>query len=83
MAIAMFLFLATDSFIAFKSTMLYFLGLWIMILLKMLYQSPRPFWVNREVLAYKDMCQFDYANPSLNLFNLWFFYGYAIHMYLY
>lgn len=79
----MFLFLATDSFIAFKSTMLYFLGLWIMILLKMLYQSPRPFWVNRNVLAINDMCNFDYANPSLNLFNLWFFYGYAIHMYLY
>ena len=52
MAIAMFLFLATDSFIAFKTTVLYFSGLWLIILLKMMYESPRPFWVDTRVQVF-------------------------------
>ena len=83
MAVAMFLFLATDSFIAFKSTMLYFSGLWLMILLKQMYQSPRPFWVDPKVKVLVDECKTNYGSPSSHLYNLWFFYGYCIHMYLY
>lgn len=83
MAVAMFLFLATDSFIAFKSTFLYFSGLWMIILLKMLYESPRPFWVDSRVQVLREKCMFDYASPSTHLFNLWFFYGYSVFMYLY
>ena len=83
MAVAMFLFLATDSFIAFKSTFLYFTGLWMIILLKMLYESPRPFWVDSDVQVFRQQCFFDYASPSSHLFNLWFFYGYTVFMYQY
>ena len=83
MTVAMFLFLATDSFIAFKTTVLYFFGLWMIILLKMMYESPRPFWVDIRVQVFKGQCSFDYASPSTHLYNLWFFYGYSIFMYLY
>ena len=39
------LFLASDSLNAFKCTMLYSFGLYFMIALKLMYESPRPFWV--------------------------------------
>ena len=39
------LFLASDTLNAFKCTMLYSFGLYFMIALKLMYESPRPFWV--------------------------------------
>lgn len=43
------LFLLTDSLIAFKSTILYCIGNFLMNFLKMFYQGARPFWVNSKI----------------------------------
>jgi hypothetical protein len=48
----LFLFLAFDSLIAFKSTLLYCLGSYIMILIKLLYESPRPFWLVKDIESF-------------------------------
>lgn len=38
------LFLGSDSLIAFKSTLLHGVGLYITVILKLIYAGPRPFW---------------------------------------
>lgn len=45
----MFLFLATDSYIALKTSFLYFIGLYAAIILKLLHESPRPYWVDKDI----------------------------------
>lgn len=56
-----------------------------MVLLKLAYQSPRPFWSNFDVQVFKtykqDNCEFSFVSPSTQMFNLYFFYGYSIFMY--
>ena len=76
-----FLFLATDSLIAFKTTLLYSFGLFFIVLMKLIYRSPRPFWSDRDIRVYKETCNFDFSSPSTHIFNLAFFYGYSIFMY--
>ena len=43
------LFLVSDSLIAFKSTLLYSFGLYIMVYMKLIYESARPYWVADKV----------------------------------
>jgi len=75
------MYLATDTYIAFKTAFLYFVGLYMIIVLKMLYISPRPYWKDTGIISFMDKCEFDYASPSTHMFNMFFFYGYSIFMY--
>ena len=79
--ISMFLFFAADPFISFKTTILYFIGRCIIIVLKLVYVAPRPFWLNRNIRTYQYTCKFNFAHPSVTTYNLTFFYGYSIFMY--
>ena len=82
MLVGMVLFLAADSLIAFKTTLLYCFGLFFITVLKMFYLSPRPFWVDPSIkVLFQTACNFDYGSPSTHIFNLLFFYGYSIFMY--
>ena len=82
MLVGMVLFLAADSLIAFKTTLLYCFGLFLITVLKMFYLSPRPFWVDPQIkVLFESSCNFDYGSPTTHLFNLLFFYGYSIFMY--
>ena len=82
MLVGMVLFLAADSLIAFKTTLLDCFGLFFITVLKMFYLSPRPFWVDPSIkVLFQSSCNFDYGSPSTHLFNLLFFYGYSIFMY--
>ena len=76
------LFLGFDTLIAFKSTLLYCFGLYLMVLLKVTYQSPRPFWVQGDVKVLNDNCEFNFASPSTHIFDVVFFWNYNIYMYL-
>jgi hypothetical protein len=49
MLVGMVFFLAADSLIAFKTTLLYCFGLFIITVLKIFYLSPRPFWVDPSI----------------------------------
>lgn len=82
MLVGMVLFVIADSLIAFKTTLLYCFGLFFITVLKMFYQSPRPFWVDPSIkVLFQSSCNFDYGSPSTHVFNLLFFYGYSIFMY--
>ena len=52
-----------------------------MVVCKLFYQSPRPFWTYFKVQVFEHQCEFSYATPSTQMFNLYFFYGYNIYMY--
>lgn len=58
------LFLLTDSLIAFKGKILYCFGIYFMAILKLLYQSARPFWIMGEINVMPGACKFDFAMPS-------------------
>lgn len=79
-ALFMILFyLATDSLIAFKSSLLTCFGIYIITFLKLLYKDGRPFWVEPDIKGYN--CSFDFAGPSYHLFILSFFWVYNLVMY--
>ena len=44
--VSVILFLATDTLIALKSTIVYGFGIYLILLMKLMYKSPRPFWVS-------------------------------------
>ena len=79
--VGIFLFLAFDSLIAFKITFLYCIGIYIMVMLKMMYESPRPFWMSSQIHTYNGLCMFDFGSPSFHIFNLGFFWVNVIVMY--
>lgn len=74
-----FLYLTTDSLIAFKSSILTCFGFYIITFLKLLYKDGRPFWVETDVKGYA--CAFDFSGPSYHLYTITFFWAYNIIMY--
>ena len=74
-----FLYLASDSLIAFKSAILTCFGLYFITFLKLMYKDGRPFWVDDDVKSYD--CAFDFAGPSYHLYIITFFWSYNIIMY--
>lgn len=75
------LFMMSDSLIAFQCSLIYCIGIYIMVLLKLVYESPRPFWMKETIHTYNNQCDFDYGSPSQHVFNLAFFWVYCIFMY--
>lgn len=78
-SLAMFLF--TDSLIAFKGNILFCFGVYFMTILKLLYQSARPFWIMGEISVQPGACKFDFAMPSDQIFSVVFFWNYNLFMY--
>jgi hypothetical protein len=79
--VCIILFLASDSLIAFKSALMYCLGSYLFVMIKVMYQSPRPFWTSTAIDTYQGYCMFDFASPSTHIFNVVFFLNYNIFMY--
>jgi hypothetical protein len=73
------LYLATDSLIAFKSSILTCFGLYIITFLKLLYKDGRPFWIQADIKG--QSCQFDFGGPGYHLYTVTFFWFYNIVMY--
>ncbi len=73
------LFLMTDSLLAFKSSMLFGFGIYIITFLKLIYKDGRPFWIDDDVKAY--YCAFDFSGPSYHMFILTFLYPYLAILY--
>jgi hypothetical protein len=74
-----FLYLTTDSLLAFKSALITCMGYYILTVLKLLYKDARPFWLSKEVLGFR--CRFDFGAPSYHLYTLVTFWVYNIIMY--
>ena len=73
-----------DSLIAFKANLVYCIGIFMITVLRLLYQSPRPFWSDGDISvinASYGLCDFTFANPNDNIFNVFFYYFYTLYMY--
>lgn len=74
-----FLFLATDSLIAFKSALLTCFGFYAISYLKLVYKDGRPFWLSQDIDGL--LCLFDFGGPAYHLYILCFFFSYNVVMY--
>jgi PAP2 superfamily len=74
-----FLYLTTDSLLAYKSALITCIGYYILTFLKLIYKNPRPFWLSEEIHGLD--CRFDFGGPSYNLYTLTTFWAYNIIMY--
>ena len=82
MMILIILFLGFDSLLAFKSGLVYCVGIYVVMILKFLHQEPRPFWVTSDVEPIGSHCNLAYASPSVHMFNVVFFQNYIVYQYL-
>ncbi len=74
-----FLYLTTDSLLAFKTAIITCFGYYILTCLKLIYKDARPFWLSNDITGYS--CRFDFGAPSYHLFTLTTFWVYNIIMY--
>jgi len=74
-----FLYLTTDSLLAFKTAIITCFGYYILTFLKLMYKDARPFWLSNDITGYS--CRFDFGDPSYHLYTLTTFWVYNIIMY--
>ena len=82
LAFGLFLFFTADSLLAFKVSFTHGCGIFLILVGKLIYKSPRPFWANMEIMSIGGICDFDFAAPSSHLFNVQFFVPYCIFTFL-
>lgn len=76
-------FLSSDSLLAYKTTLCYCLGSFMMTILKLAYAEPRPYWTERSIKTPNNECDFSFGNPTQSTFNFIFFFSYSAYMQLY
>ena len=82
--ILILVFYGGDSVLAFKTTLLWCLGLYLNMVLMMFYQFPHPFWVNKNISVNPVACRnIDFACPSDELFSAQFVLGHLIYNFQY
>jgi len=79
MFIMEFLYLTTDSLLAFKTAIITCFGYYFLTFLKLLYKEARPFWLSNEIQGYS--CSFDFGDPAYHLYTITTFWVYNIIMY--
>ena len=72
--------MADDSLLAFKGALVYSLGVYIVMMMKLIMQDPRPYWVETKIKLTGSHCDLSYAHPSIYVFNSVFFWSYTIYM---
>lgn len=77
--VMIFMYLLTDSLIAFKSAFLNCFGLYILNMYKIITKDPRPFWISAEITSY-DNCYFNFSSPSTATYLLVFYWSHNIIM---
>lgn len=80
MALAYLFYLYGDSLLGFKVSITTLFGILMISFIKILYKVPRPFWIDPRVQG--RYCLSDFAGPSDHIFEITFFYPYALFMYL-
>lgn len=73
-------FVAGDCLIAFKSTMVFLIGYYLILILKLSIGWPRPFWVDPEITT--DRCNITFSMPNCKVFDQIFFWNYQIYFVL-
>ena len=71
--------MVSDSLLAFKTSILYILGTYILMLMQFYQQEPRPYWVHNDLSVVDNICALSYASPSYHIFNVQFITAYYIY----
>lgn len=74
------LYLCGDAILATKTAIVAFFAEFILVLLKVAYKEPRPFWTHQEIQGWR--CQNDFEGPSDHIFLLVFIGTYVNIVYL-
>lgn len=80
--VILILFMAQDCINAFKVSFVYTLGGFVVMLINVTLGTARPFWVNDKIKS-NIFCGMSFVNPHLSYYNLIFFWGYIIYLFLY
>lgn len=64
------MYVSIDAIIGLKCLFVHCISLYILTLLEMVYQGPRPFWVSDNITAF--FCDNSYTNPSVLTFGFFF-----------
>jgi len=77
MAMQILFFFYGDCLIAFKSSVVWLMGYYCILVLKLLYAWPRPFWVDSQVSTSR--CDIMFSLPNSQIFNQMFYWNYQIY----
>lgn len=71
---AICIYLFSDPLLGFKVSLVTFLGILLITMLKLFYKIPRPYWLDSGIQG--KMCDLDFSGPSDHCFMICFFYTY-------
>lgn len=76
------IYLTGDAILATKTALVGFFGEFILVLLKIAYKEPRPFWVNKDITTFRCYMSNDFEGPSDHMYILMFMSTYLNLLYL-
>lgn len=76
------LYLTGDAILATKTALVGFFGEFLLVLLKIAYKEPRPFWVYKDIKTFRCNNSSDFEGPSDHIFILMFMGTYLNLIYL-
>ena len=76
------LMLVAVSALAYKTTLVTCIGIYLLAFMQMMFKSGRPFWDNAEISS-NGHCYFGFAGPSQGTYLMTFFWPYIIIMFLF
>lgn len=76
------LYLTGDAILATKTALVGFFGEFLLVLLKIAYKEPRPFWVYKNIKTIRCVNSSDFEGPSDHIFMLMFMGTYLNLIYL-
>ena len=79
MLVALFLYLYADPLLSFKAVFVTAIGIVWVAVLKVLYKTPRPYWINHQMNV--SICYLDYSGPSDHICIGSLFYIYTIFIF--
>lgn len=74
------IYLCGDPILATKTAFVAFIGQFLLVMMKLTYKEPRPYWIITEIMSYR--CQNDFEGPSDHIFLIMFVGTYLNLIYL-
>ena len=76
------LYLTGDAILATKTALVGFFGEFLLVMLKIAYKEPRPFWIHKDINTFRCFYSSDFEGPSDHMFILMFLGTYINLIYL-
>jgi len=74
------MYVCIDAIVGLKGLFVHCLSLYILTLLELLYQGPRPYWISENLQTF--YCDSSFTNPSVLTFGFFFDGSYLLSLYL-